>query len=283
MTNIIGISALQELRKVKGFENAIIAGGFCRDSILGGEFKDIDIFIPCQSSDEFENLIYSTLGETVKTEVEVISKVDYDYLLRQNQAYGVVGRKYKISYNPEFDRYEWIHEKRTLGSSIGNFKDVIITDTARPEYMKTSSSFIGKADCKYMGTVDCDIIGMTFKEYKDFEGRVVNSFGDHVVQSFDYDICKVWTDSSEIIESEEFIRDKKNRTATLSKLPDMKYLPNALERFMKLKQKYPDLKFNTTCLELKKEEQNQTKQYKSIYTGSSTATNKYFGNFIGNF
>lgn len=44
--DLLGRTILQEIQKVPGFEGAVIAGGFCRDHILGGNWKDIDIFYP---------------------------------------------------------------------------------------------------------------------------------------------------------------------------------------------------------------------------------------------
>lgn len=57
MTSIVGITALQELRKFPGFENAIIAGGFVRDSLMGGSFKDLDIFVPVDDMSDFRKLV----------------------------------------------------------------------------------------------------------------------------------------------------------------------------------------------------------------------------------
>lgn len=42
----IGRDVLTKVKNAKGLEGAIIAGGFVRDHIMGGRFKDIDIFIP---------------------------------------------------------------------------------------------------------------------------------------------------------------------------------------------------------------------------------------------
>lgn len=44
--DIIGMTVLDRVRNQKGFTDAIIAGGYCRDLILGGPFKDVDIFTP---------------------------------------------------------------------------------------------------------------------------------------------------------------------------------------------------------------------------------------------
>ena len=57
MTSIVGVTALQEFRKFKGMEESIIAGGFCRDSLMGASFKDLDIFVPCSSQEDFRRKI----------------------------------------------------------------------------------------------------------------------------------------------------------------------------------------------------------------------------------
>lgn len=50
---IIAQLALEELKKIPGFEDAVIAGGCCRDYKLGSEtFKDIDFFVPLATSGE---------------------------------------------------------------------------------------------------------------------------------------------------------------------------------------------------------------------------------------
>jgi len=66
----IGISTLQDIRKFKGFENAVIAGGFVRDSILGGEPTDIDIFVPVRDTTEFIRILDEALGIEPKTNIE---------------------------------------------------------------------------------------------------------------------------------------------------------------------------------------------------------------------
>lgn len=49
----IGIKVLEDLKKSDDlFKDAFIAGGFLRDSLLGGTFKDIDIFIPILDNKE---------------------------------------------------------------------------------------------------------------------------------------------------------------------------------------------------------------------------------------
>lgn len=55
--NVLGLSVLQDIKKFKGFEEAIIGGGFVRDHIMRGTFSDIDIFVPVTSQDQITKII----------------------------------------------------------------------------------------------------------------------------------------------------------------------------------------------------------------------------------
>jgi len=46
MIDIIGQLLLKDLQKINKFKSAVIAGGMVRDSHLGGDWKDIDVFSP---------------------------------------------------------------------------------------------------------------------------------------------------------------------------------------------------------------------------------------------
>jgi hypothetical protein len=56
MIDIIGQLLLTELKKIEGFEHAVIAGGMVRDSHLGGDWKDIDVFTPHQWKENLEKI-----------------------------------------------------------------------------------------------------------------------------------------------------------------------------------------------------------------------------------
>lgn len=48
-----------------GFEHAIVAGGFIRDSVMRGPIKDLDVFIPCNSQDDFIKKVKSLEGKDI--------------------------------------------------------------------------------------------------------------------------------------------------------------------------------------------------------------------------
>ena len=123
------------------------------------------------------------------------------------------------------------------------------------------------------------------KDYKDFEGNPVGSFPEFVINDFDFDICKIYYDGRDTIRTKEFDKDAKNETMTLSSLRYISELPNAIKRFNKMAEKYPDrnFKFNTTCLEIRKEEENQEKKSTGTYTVTSgTTTNDAFMHIVNN-
>jgi hypothetical protein len=55
--NPIGIKCLQDIRKIPGFEKAIIAGGMVRDHLMKGSFTDIDVFVPIENKTRFTDNI----------------------------------------------------------------------------------------------------------------------------------------------------------------------------------------------------------------------------------
>lgn len=52
--DIIGKQILNDIKTLPGCDKAIIAGGFCRDAILGGDWKDVDIYVPSKGFKKFD-------------------------------------------------------------------------------------------------------------------------------------------------------------------------------------------------------------------------------------
>ena len=52
--DIIGKQILNDVKTLPGCDKAIIAGGFCRDAILGGDWKDVDIYVPSKGFKKFD-------------------------------------------------------------------------------------------------------------------------------------------------------------------------------------------------------------------------------------
>jgi len=52
--DIIGKQILNDVKTLPGCGGAIIAGGFCRDAILGGDWKDVDIYVPSKGFKKFD-------------------------------------------------------------------------------------------------------------------------------------------------------------------------------------------------------------------------------------
>lgn len=74
-------------------------------------------------------------------------------------------------------------------------------------------------------------------------------FAERLLESFNYDIDKMYYDGTDTIISDVAEVDKKNKTCTLSSLKEMSYLPTALKKYERFKEKYPGYKFKCSCLE----------------------------------
>lgn len=63
-----------------GFENSIVAGGFIRDSVMGGPIKDLDIFIPCTNQEDFIKKVKTLEGTGIlEVNTKEITQDDYSF------------------------------------------------------------------------------------------------------------------------------------------------------------------------------------------------------------
>jgi hypothetical protein len=67
--NIDRAKALAASMRAAGFAGAIVAGGFLRDSILGFEPKDIDVFIAHDPSRDYVAELSKVIGQPVRIQV----------------------------------------------------------------------------------------------------------------------------------------------------------------------------------------------------------------------
>ena len=187
--NIIGISVLEELKKYPVFQHAIIAGGMCRDHILGNKFKDVDIFVP-------------------------ITKGDRSLFDGLNNIEGI-----KLGSD---------------GFSFGNFKFNYKFDANK---YTSDVNYKGKFDGLYSDTVP--IQRMTYRYNK------IENFPLEVVSGFNFWIDQIYWDGKELVVTPEANKDIKNHRATLCRLNGWDEMPGAMNKFLRLKEKYPDLKLDS--------------------------------------
>lgn len=277
MTSIVGITALQELRKFKGFENAIIAGGFVRDSLMGGKFKDLDIFIPVSSENEFKGIVegHFKLIEPQEGSLDVyVPADDIDAWINEYKK-TIPGLNIfsELTFNLNKNTYHiYEHGKKKLyDNKIGNFGDLKFSHKSEEisGYGNIAPSYIGHYDGKYMGFLDVDICGYVYNPAAKFDGTIdASDFGDQLIQEFSYNIDKVYFDGDTTVQSKEFTHDLKYSEATLVKLKDIYSLPHAMRKFERLREKYPNLAFRSTVLELKEKKEEDTshkKEYEPKY------------------
>lgn len=270
MTDVVGRSALEELRKFPGFEEAIIAGGFCRDSALGGKIKDLDIFVPCTDIDDFYDMVWDQFPVKEFDYSSVLdkkfSKLDFNKMVtdwEKKHDGSSWFNHFDIRVNDEGTEYWGVFRKhsfpakRLVTPSLGNFKDLKWSQPLRMSdddgYGKALSKvYSGRFDCQYMGFLDCDIIGYDITDKpKDME------FSEWVTSDFNFGLDKIFYDGETTVKSREFERDERFHEATLLKLKSIEALPRAIEKFNRLKEKYPKLMFRSTCLEIKDSKKQQ--------------------------
>lgn len=120
--NIVGVTLLQEIKKLREFKHAVIAGGFVRDSIYGQEFSDIDIFFPCQSSRQYGLAVDALLGQ-VK-----------DLSYKKDTPKSILRKTYRNSHSLYVDHTDLLYmdsiEVDIIGikSSVKDFQDNLLDD-----------------------------------------------------------------------------------------------------------------------------------------------------------
>lgn len=146
MIETIGLSALNEIKAIPGFENAVIAGGAVRDRLLGGPIKDLDIFIPCSNEMEFR------------------AKLQYKEQPRIQ------------SYDSERMKYVW---NKIEPIKFGNFSHMNLNLTGYH-----NKGLTAKIDCLFMGKVECDLVAYRLPNDEKFGENVVKDFCYHIDQAY---------------------------------------------------------------------------------------------------
>lgn len=81
MVNVISKVLVPDLKKLLG-RDFVIAGGFIRDALLEGPFKDVDVFIPVLNSSDFNetvNKIYDRSEELKFSGLSPAGDLSYDF------------------------------------------------------------------------------------------------------------------------------------------------------------------------------------------------------------
>jgi len=116
------------------------------------------------------------------------------------------------------------------------------------EYQEDMGLPILKMDLKWKD-LDVDLMLVAPHSFKPEE----ESFGNFIVDRFDFGINKIFYDGFSIVETEDFARDKRWSFFTLKKLSSLESLPYYFERVERWKVKYPTFTLNLDeVLELKK-------------------------------
>jgi len=237
MIGSVGIVALQEIRSYKGFENAILAGGYVRDSILGGDFSDIDIFVP---------LTTKSLSALLRDNYEMGWKNNFLNNISNSERESYIAQGYQVEKTED----GWNIKTPEKTRKIGNFTDIYTSDRGYKSFKKGSFE---KADCKFLTSIDVDIMGMSWK------GKPEH-FGEHIVGEFSYHIDMAYFDGQDTITTPKFERDARNKEATLCRLDSLDHLHSAVMKFDKLRNKYPEFIFRTNCLEIKRKGETDREQ-----------------------
>ena len=190
--DIIGETCLQQIHEL-GMKSAVIAGGMIRDAVLGGDWKDIDIYVP---------------------------------------------------YNKEIDVYSLLYEHEDF-----NIIDVKYGAMIQEGYR--NKALIEVIDAEYAGGIKVQVMPYLLPDNDMFKYSLINDFN--------FGIDQAVYDGRSVHLSDAFKEDKKRGTATLLKLDRLEQLPSAMEKFSRLKEKYPDLIFSSSVLSIKKERKKKVK------------------------
>lgn len=251
--NTFAISALQELRSVPGFEKAIIAGGFIRDTLHDKTPKDLDIFFPCRSSQEFNAAFRGLYKE------EIIEKKEDTFLNSSSfsEMYYVLGG---VKYPSAIKPWKTNEVKRV---DVTSFQSPYIhKDEGAGEYQNFTGKFIGLIKTNYRGILPVDIIAYSLPE---------EDFAKNVVTDFDYWFNQAYYDD-DIQITENFRQDRDNMTMTMEAC-DPEKLPKAIKKYFRLQEKYPHHQFRANFDIVGREKEQ--KDYKKEKQALGNAVNRW--------
>ena len=162
------------MKELPEFKNAVIAGGYVRDSHLGREVKDIDVFFPRPPQGSMTKL--------------------FDHL--------------------------------------GISKEV-----SKKNMKKYVTSFFSS---KYDAVIDGMEVDFVVNTLPDNE-----AFGWSLLETFNYGLDMCFTNGEELFLSDDFNYDVKNSYLRLINLEGIHNLPHVMEKYARLKAKYPEYEFTS--------------------------------------
>lgn len=271
MVNVVGLTALQAIRKVPEFKEAVIAGGFVRDDILGGSFADIDIYIPIDSFANLTNAIRKVANDKIEQREVIIDLQKGRYIFVDTREELTPEQSRQIKFINKTENKVKVTKTYFIPTQMSlNFNG--FTDFKRvDEFQYAGKGYLGHYNCKFMKDIDVDIIGvLPPRQLEDAQGnKITENFGEHVISNFSYGIDRAFFDGVDIVTSKEFENDLRHQTSTLLLLNDISSLPKHMKKYLKLKEKYNNFRWRCDLIELKsKEKEENNKKSKSQYLGT---------------
>jgi hypothetical protein len=152
-----------------------------------------------------------------------------------------------------------------LGFLINSRSHQTPTILSNRDYAINNLMLAEVAELDYEG-IKVQLMGMRSNKAED-------EFSLDVINSFDYNLCKIWYDGSVILrDTPEFQSDVNTRQMTLANLREIHQLPKAIERFNRINTHLGGVfSFNCPNLQIVKPKEDVKKQadyYKKYYTAS---------------
>lgn len=96
--------------------------------------------------------------------------------------------------------------------------------------------------------IPVQIIGHRFKD---------ENFAEDLLQTFNFNIDRCYYDGIDTVITPEAQKDMDSATITLNQLKDLSYLPTAMKKYDRLKEKYTNFIFKCDCLEITNKKQKE--------------------------
>lgn len=215
------------LNIIRSFHSdAIIAGGAVRDSVLGAQVRDIDIFIKgnlVRLTEKTYKPVYDVISRITTAITKELSEIPTDVVIEGLSFKNIQCYSNEIrSSNGIEDHLDVVYFDEYISkiNSVSSLKDSYTENSSTANISSVVSFRIG-TDCFQLIFIECDPI-------------------DYVSLCFDYNICKAYTDGTNIVLTDEFWADVDLKFMTLNGV----FTPHALAKTIsehggRLKQKYP--------------------------------------------